>query len=452
MRMKNKQTHIEITQKGTKQQGEATRRLQDRTTKYVLFGGGAGGGKSWLGCEWIMVQCFLYPNVRYFIARKELKRLKQTTVHTLFKVLRHHGLDKTYTYSEQKGVIKFFNGSEIQLLETKKNPSDPLFEDLGSYEFTGGFIEEGGEQHFDAYDTLKSRVGRHMNKEYKIPSKILITCNPKKNWLYYEFYLPSIKGELPPEKAFIKALAKDNKYLDDSYHENLNSIKNESKRKRLRDGNWEYDNNPKALYSFDQITNLFTNTFAKKGKKYITIDVARLGKDFSTIFVWDGWVVEEIKTISKSKLNVLMYEVEQLRTRYKVPLSNCIADENGVGGGLVDFGQYKGFDNASKAINGHYANLKCECAFRLCDFIEQIYIKCDPDVRDLITQELEVIEDTTKDSNKNKISTREQIMDKIGRSPDYFSSLIQRIWFELKPENKVRYYESNDSRRFLAGR
>ena len=418
--------------------------LYDFTTKFILFGGGAGGGKSWIGCEWIIAMCVNYPGVRYFIGRNEKQRLKSTTVYTVFKVLKRHNIID-WEYKEQKSRIVFGNGSEIELIEMKKNPSDPLFEDLGSYEFTGGFIEEAGEIHFDAYDTLKSRIGRHMNKEYNIPPKLFITCNPKKNWLYHEFYVPEKKGELASNMAFIKSLAKDNPHLDKAYHENLDSIKNESKRKRLRDGDWEYDDNPRALYNYEAITNMFSNTFAEKGKKYITCDVARLGKDYTILFVWDGWRVEKIVKIEKDKLDKQRDVIEDLRERYSVPKSNVKCDEDGVGGGLVDFGKYKGFvNNSTKGYEGNYKNLKAACAFRLADYIEGIYINCDPATRDLIVQELEVIEELETEDNKKRIITRKAIIDKIGRSPDYFSALIIRISWELKKSNAIRGFEKQN--------
>ena len=153
--------------KPTAKQKQALRFLYNRETEFVVFGGGAGGVKSWIGCEWILAMCLNFPNVRYFIARNVLKRLKESTYKTFIKVAKHHGVDDLFTYSEQKALITFNNGSEVQLLELKRQPSDPLFEDLGSLEFTGGFIEEAGEIDFDAYDTIKTRIGRQMNVEYK---------------------------------------------------------------------------------------------------------------------------------------------------------------------------------------------------------------------------------------------------------------------------------------------
>lgn len=44
----------------------------------------------------------------------------------------------------------------IDFLDLQYKPSDPLYERYGSIEFTGGWIEEGGEVNFGAY-TIPSR-------------------------------------------------------------------------------------------------------------------------------------------------------------------------------------------------------------------------------------------------------------------------------------------------------
>src|ERR1700756_1860139 len=70
----------------TSKQHEAWEILRDKQTSALFFGGGAGGGKSWLGCEWAITNTYFYPNSKGFIARKELKRLMLSTYITFQKV------------------------------------------------------------------------------------------------------------------------------------------------------------------------------------------------------------------------------------------------------------------------------------------------------------------------------------------------------------------------------
>jgi phage terminase large subunit len=56
-----------------KQQGEAFKILShENTVKYILFGGAAGGGKTFLSCFWLIRYCsdLRYPNTRWFIGRE----------------------------------------------------------------------------------------------------------------------------------------------------------------------------------------------------------------------------------------------------------------------------------------------------------------------------------------------------------------------------------------------
>ena len=41
--------------------------LEDKTTNEILFGGGAGGGKTALGCYWQLKMRLKYPNTRGLI-------------------------------------------------------------------------------------------------------------------------------------------------------------------------------------------------------------------------------------------------------------------------------------------------------------------------------------------------------------------------------------------------
>ncbi len=162
------QPNVKVRVEPTIKQDIAWGVLLDKETEEFLFGGGAGGGKSWLGWEWLIYMANTYPETGWFVARKTLKNLKKTTLRTFFKVCRYHKLkrDVHFKYNEQSAVITFPNGSWIDLLEVAFNPSDPDYEDLGSAEYTGGWLEEAGEINFGAYDTLSTRIGRQNNDKY----------------------------------------------------------------------------------------------------------------------------------------------------------------------------------------------------------------------------------------------------------------------------------------------
>ena len=115
-------------------QEEALQILTDTHNTELTYGGAAGGSKSWTGCVWKLFSCLAYPGVKYFIGREELKRLRDSTLLTFFKVCQRHNVhrDTHFTYNGQDHYIQFYNGSRIDLLDLKFLPSDPLYERYGS--------------------------------------------------------------------------------------------------------------------------------------------------------------------------------------------------------------------------------------------------------------------------------------------------------------------------------
>jgi len=429
--------------KPTKKQHEAYGLLQDDHTKFILFGGGAGGGKSWLICEWIVVWMYMYPGTRYFIGRKELKRLRQSTLITFFKVLKHHNIPAgDWKYNGQDNFIELTNGSRVDLLDLQYYPSDPLYERFGSIEYTSGAIDEGGETEFKAFDILKTRIGRCENKKYNLFPKMLITANPKKNWLYSTFFKPFKKGILPKGYAFIQSLALDNKYLDKVYHDALDSITDKVTKQRLKYGNWDYDDDDDALMRFEQISDLFTNTFVNGSiTPYITADVARFGSDKAVIMLWEGLRVIKIRTFNISKTTDIEEAIKNLAHKHHVPRSRIIVDEDGAGGGIVDHLSCVGFKNGSKAKNKMYENLKTECYYKLADYVNggKIYIKTTTH-NEAITEELAVIlRDKIDDENRLRVIKKEKQKDLLGRSPDYADTLMMRMYPELVKKRSLTH-------------
>ena len=446
---------MQITLKPTYKQHLAYEALRDDKIDTLFFGGGAGGGKSWWLCESRLEKALRFPGYKSFIGREELKRLMQSTYLTFKKVCQYHKIPEgTYKLNGQYNYIDFENGSRIDLLDLKFLPSDPLYERFGSLEYTDGAIEEAGEVNFLAYDVLKSRVGRHMNDEFKLNPTIAITGNPKKNWTYTEFYKPFRDEILKPSIVFIQSLFGDNKYTAESYKKQLSQISDKATKQRLMFGNWEYDDDPTALMTFDNISDIFTNSVEENKNKYITADIARFGRDKTVIKVWKGLECYLIKTFSKQGLDVTTEEIKKLERDENVPRSHIIVDEDGVGGGVLDnLSGAKGFVNNSVPISGrikeNYQHLKAQCTYLMADYVNGHKISitnCPADIKELIIEELEQVKSKDADKDgKRKIIGKDEIKESIGRSPDYSDNIMMRMWFELKkieeqPEDPTETY------------
>ena len=408
-----------------------------KTHSVVFLGGGAGGGKSWWLCETRLVNCYLYPGYKSFIAREELKRLMASTYLTWCKVCQYHKIPRDdWSLNGQYNYIEFKNGSRIDLLDVKYLPSDPLYERFGSLEYSDGAIEETGEIHFLAYDVLKTRIGRHLNKELGIIPTMALTGNPKKNWTYTTFYLPSKNGTIPENITFIQSLYNDNPYTSYEYGIQLAGIKDKSTKERLMFGNWDYDDDPNTLINFETITNMFSNIYADKGRKKIVADIARYGSDRAIITAWEGFILFEYIVFDISSTEQIKNAINALRIKNNIQLSDIICDEDGVGGGVVDGLRCKGFVNNSKAFNPVYQNLKSECGYKLAEFADKIYIACDLPEKEIemIHQELGMLK--TYDADKDgrlRILPKEKIKENIGRSPDWLDVFIMRMYFEVIP-------------------
>jgi hypothetical protein len=117
-------------------------------------------------------------------------------------------------------------------------------------------------------------------------------------------------------------------------------------RERLFYGNWEFDDDPSTLIDMDAIIDYFNpNHLALEGKHYLTIDVARKGKDTTVFRVWHNWVCIDIIIFEKNTIVEAFNEGRKLQAKYNIPNSQTVADEDGVGGGLVDMLRCEGFIN-----------------------------------------------------------------------------------------------------------
>ena len=426
---------MEINPEFTKTQKECLKYLFNDKTKEVLFGGAAGGGKSWVGVSYLILMATKYPKTRYLMGRSKLDALKKTTLNTFFEVCTAWNLKaiEDYTFNGSSNVITFYNGSEIILKDLFLYPSDRNFDSLGSLEITAAFIDEANQITEKAKNVVASRLRYKLDENGLIP-KMLMTCNPAKNWVYSEYYRPAKDKTIKPYRKFIQSLVGDNTYISKHYEKQLFEL-DELSKQRLLYGNWEYDVSNDNLIEYDAILSLF-NQQGIEGDKYITCDVARFGADKTVIMYWQGLHLRYVRTLLKSAVNDVVDEIKKLQQENQVNLTNIIVDEDGVGGGVKDYLRCKGFVNNSRALkNENYQNLKTQCYYKLADLINkgQIGISCsDVNVKNYIIEECEQVrtKDADKD-NKLQIIQKDTVKGILGRSPDYSDALAMRMYYEI---------------------
>lgn len=488
--MTNKGKLLEFETYGNEKQKQCAIAWCDNITTDIYYGGAKGGSKSFTGCTLIFGDGLTYPDTRYFIARYKLNDLRKFTLPTISKVFsefnllaicNREGIDRfkikktlpTYdeayhekyksalsqklitqeklcTFNGQDNFFQFTNGSKVLFLEAAYLPSDPLYERFGSMEFTKGMLEEAGEVEVAAKNNLAASIGRWKNDYYSILQKLLQTGNPSKNYTYKDYYRPFKEGTLKPNQKFIQAFIQDNKMIDAGYIEQLEQSLSPNEKARLLFGEWEYDSDPAALIDYNAILDIFTNTHVPPGIKRITVDVARLGGDKIVIIEWNGWR-GKVKWYRKQTLDITGALIEDLRYRLNIGNSDVLVDEDGMGGGIVDFLKFKGFVNNSSAIPSpdgprdannnpvkeNFDNLKSQCYFRIAEIInkKQLYLECESEeVKQWIIEELEQVKQKSLDSDMKKgVVPKDKVKELIGRSPDFADTIMMRAFFDLKP-------------------
>ena len=445
----------------TKKQTEALDYLEDQTTTELYFGGGAGGGKSALGCYWQLKKRIKYPGTRGLIGRAKLKTLKDTTLQTFKEIAAKQGFkdgrDYTITsanHKEYPTAIVFWGFTDendypslIYLRDLFAYPADPEFDDLGSLELTDAFVDESPQITPKAKGILKSRIRYKLDENELVP-KLLMTGNPAKNWTYRQFYHPWKKEELPAYRKFIQSLLTDNPNISKHYRENLLTL-DKTSMARLLYGEWEYDDDPAVIMDADAISDYFNPIHIQRtGEMYMTIDVARKGKDKTVFRVWDDFLCIERHFMPVSRINEIVDKAKGLQAIHGIPTSRVAVDEDGVGGGVVDYleGCY-GFVNNSTPIDEpidgeykrpNYDNLKSQCSIRMGKRIAKRQageIAYSDDVKEMTSEEMEQvkIKDIDKDG-KLGIVPKQIVTEKLGRSPDDWDSIMMREVFALTPE------------------
>lgn len=435
-------------------QWEAWDALDDDTTFEVVYGGAVGVGKTYFGCAWVILMAVTNPSTTWMICRKTYMNLKQTTMADFWRVAKDLGLERdVHFYSRSSGSMEVYfpNGSRIYFRPLPHYPTDPQYSYLGSYNLSGVYVDECVEVTKDAWTTLFGRI------RYNVPNdvpKILGTCNPSPGWVREGFFDPWEKGELEETKRFVRVLPPDSA-LPKSYYDRLRTTYSPWQVLAYIEGFWHYAEGALALYKTDWKRDLFDAALHKAlrtGTTYITVDVARQGKDKTVIFVWDGMLVVDAAIVQNAEGDAVAKRVVELARKHRTAAANIVVDIVGVGSSVGDFirttyGPVTKFEGGAKAVVSPrhvvpYFNLKSQCFYAL----SQAAVGISPEVgamvvegadrktlKELILAELAVVMEQPTEG-KLRVNSKDEQKGLLGRSPDFADALSMRMLLALRPQ------------------
>lgn len=219
----------------------------------------------------------------------------------------------------------------------------------------------------------------------------------------------------------------------------------------------EYVDNAGALFKYEALVDVFTNTIEKTTSKYLIIDVADDGTDKTKFSFWEG--LEEYKRETFARLNTegIIAKTREFAAQERIPYSHIAVDAIGVGAGVASSSLLDGiigFKSSYAPIKtdldiiklpnvgytkeatlvSDYKNLRSQCVFTLSGLVNnhEIASRVTGKDKEAVIEELSTYQDASKGDGKRLATPKEDVHEAIGRSPDDSDTWIMRMYFLIR--------------------
>ena len=441
----------------TKRQSEAFIALNNPAVEELCYGGAKGGGKSVLGCIWVFwyarqiaKYCNIgkrkFPVIVGFMGRKVSVDFNTTTLETwkqfipsdAYLIIQHK---KLIVLDESVAIL--YGGMDDEKTVKKFNSANLHF----------FFIDQAEEISETDMGLLRGTLRQTINGKH-LPYKALLTANPAICWIKPNFIATPQQGT-----KFIQALPADNKFLPDTYVDQLK--KAFSFRKELLNaylyGSWdELDDAYVIIRHRDVMRAVDNKQWDQTIEKRITVaDISYEGDDETVIYDMQNTRIHDSEIYTHRDL---MDTVGRIIAHQKRNKSNTIMiDVIGVGAGVFSrlsevYGEDSSvsvmpFDSRVEAGDKQtYANLKAEAWFWAAhQFHEQ---RCHIPNDTVLISQLSSVTYEMMSNGKMRVTPKAKLLEKLSHSPDRADAYIMGLWAYKNaiPYKKPDAYAPNSGR------
>lgn len=281
-------------------------------TKYTLFCGGLGSGKTYAGAWWAITMAIKWPSAIGLITANSYKQLTRATLVKVFELLDQNKIP--YKYTKNDSVLRI-GTAEIHCVSMDNH------DDLRGPEYGWAWSDECAFYKKDAFDVLIARL-RGPHGPSNNPWKGTTTPNGY-NWMHDYFVDSPLKGT-----KMVTANTLDNlKHLGQDYYDTLRGQFDSKLAEQELDGAFVNLTSGKVYYAFDRNIHCKEMANQHSGTVFVGLDFnvhplcgIFCSYDGETLSVFDELYLEDSNTFEAAK---------EIKRRYPGREIKIISDESG---------------------------------------------------------------------------------------------------------------------------
>jgi hypothetical protein len=278
--------------------------------RYWFYGGAIRGGKTFITLGILVFLCKMYRGSRWHVVRKSSVDLKQTTIPSLEKIVKHAQV--RWKRADAEYYCEFEGGSRIYFM-SENYAQDKDHNRFKGLETNGILLEQLEELQESMYQTCLQRIGSWYDCEKMPPAFMFATFNPTYNWVKKKLHDKWEAHGADAPFYYLQALPDDNGFVTTDQWRAWEQLDTESYNRFIK-GSWDIEIKGVFLSEFSS-KNIGTAHMEKSEAIWLSFD---FNVDPMTCTVWQTDSMTWARCIGEYRQpNSDIYQLcEQIREDY----------------------------------------------------------------------------------------------------------------------------------------